>query len=336
MNRWIMSSALALGLSVGCSALPSSSSDAVDSEVATSVVSGAINTSSGSAIGYNDIRLQETRSRWARLVDDLKPISTAHAATWMCTGDILSPTFSGAPADPYTFTPVSCTIAWRNGKTSSSTWSSAFTLSYGASCDTHHAFIENQVGGCTLTRTTAMGGNTRTVTGPEGNSYAVSHDTNGAGTGWDASVQPAPSNSGVILTCAAGGCVSGLNVAISGSHLVGTLTPAGGAPLTWWNHTVSTGASGLTVTGAGTARVLDGSVTVQHNLAKYTATTKFNSVHYGDATCCFPTSGSVSTTFDTGPNAGKSESLQFSSVCGEATLTTASGATRSLVLQHCL
>jgi hypothetical protein len=52
--------------------------------------------------------------------------------------------------------------------------------------------------------------------------------------------------------------------------------------------------------------------------------------------CCFPTTGSVSTTFSGGALAGKTEPLVFSNVCGEATLTTVSGRTVPITLLHCL
>ena len=103
-----------------------------------------------------------------------------------------------------------------------------------------------------------------------------------------------------------------------------------------WDHTVSTAGDGIAVTGSGTGRVVNGSVTVQHNILKYTSTTTFDLAAYGEAGCCFPTSGSVGTTFSNGTNTGKTEKVSFSLVCGEATLTTASGATESLTLEHCL
>jgi hypothetical protein len=99
---------------------------------------------------------------------------------------------------------------------------------------------------------------------------------------------------------------------------------------------VSTAANGLTVSISGTNRTVSGSVNVQHNILKYTATTSFNAVGFSEPACCFPTTGSVSTTFVNGPHAGKSESLSFSSVCGEASLTTVNGKTIAVTLQHCL
>jgi hypothetical protein len=307
------------------------SSDGNDSAVATSVVSGALNISSGSAVGYNDTP-QLRRSPLERVLDAINPIATAWAATWTCSGDTLSPRYSGPGNDPYAFTPVSCTVAWGNGKSGSSKWSTTFTLNYGASCDPIHAELERQVAGCSITRTTSSGGNTRTITGPDGNSYAVTHDTNGAGSGWDATVSPAPSNGGVVATCGAGGCANGGTLVINGSHLTGMVSLGGGMPATLWDHTVSTGAGGLTLSGASGSRVVNGAVTVQHNLIKYTATATFNNVGWGEAGCCFPTTGSVTTTF----SGGKSESLSFSSICGEATLTTVNGKTVPITLQHCL
>ncbi|HVM65817.1 MAG TPA: hypothetical protein VMU14_13210 [Acidimicrobiales bacterium] len=301
------------------------------SEVATSVVSGAVNNSSTATLGWNAPTAPRV-SPWQRALDALSPITPAWAAQWSCSGGTLAPTFAGAGT--YTFTPLSCSITWRNGKTASSEWSSTFSLVYGASCDETHRWLENQAGGCSLTRTTAAGGNTRTVTGPNGNTSAVTHDTNGAGTGWDSSVSPAPTDAGVEATCASGGCTAGRTIVINGSHITGTLTKAGSSGKTKnWDHTVT---GDVTVTGSGVDRVVSGSVTVQHNLAKFTTTTVFTDVGYGQLGCCFPTSGTVTTTHDSGADQGKTESLAFTNVCGEATLTDATGATSSLTLEHCL
>jgi hypothetical protein len=332
-------SSLALGLVFGLSACGGigatndGASDGTDSAVATSVVSGAVSVQSGSAVGFNDAP-KFKRSPLERVLDAVNPIGTAFAATWTCSGDSLDPKYAGPGS--YQFTPVSCTVAWGNGKTGSSKWSGTFALDYGASCSATHPELEVQPAACSITRTTAQGGNTRTITGPDGNSYSVTHDTNGAGSGYDSSVSPAPSNGGVIATCGSSGCADGGNLVISGSHLTGMVSLADGLSATVWDHTVSSGAGGLTVTGAGTSRVVNGSVTVQHNLAKYTAQASFDNVGYGEAGCCFPTTGSVTTTFSSGSNAGKTESLAFSAICGAATLTKSDGKTVPIILQHCL
>jgi hypothetical protein len=193
--------------------------------------------------------------------------------------------------------------------------------------------MEKQVAACDLTRTTGTGGITRTITGPDGNTYAIGHDTNGAGTGWDSSVTPAPNDDGVVITCGSGGCSSTRTVVVNGSHLTGTVTIEGDSTKIW-DHTVT--ASDIAVTGAAGERLVSGTVTVQHNLLKYTSTTTFSGVGYGEPLCCFPTAGSVSTTYSKGTNAGKTETLEFSSVCGEGTLTDASGASAPITLQYCL
>jgi hypothetical protein len=299
--------------------------------VAVSAVSGALNNNSGTGIAWNPPVPKSTTVE--RALAFLSPVGTAYAATWTCTGDTLTPKFSGPGADPYSYTPDSCTISWVNGKTGSSSWSGPFTLSYGTSCDSIHALMEKQAAGCDLTRTTAAGGSTRTVTGPDGNSYAIAHDTNGAGTGWDSSVSPAPTSDGVVITCGSGGCTADRTLVINGSHLTGTVEVRG-VSQNIWDHTVT--ASGITVTGAAADRVVNGTVTVQHNLLKYTSTTTFTSVGYGEPGCCFPTTGSVSTTFSKGAETGKTETLTFSNICGEASLTDISGATDPLTLQFCL
>ena len=318
--------------------LPSSSSSGgstspTGSEVAVSVVSGSLNNNSGSGVALNTRGPKS--STLERALAFLNPIGTASAATWSCSGDTLSPAFTGPGADPYSFTPASCSVTWANGKSDSSTWSGPFTLNYGAECDSTHPFMEKQAAGCELTRTTGAGGDTRTLTGPLGNSYAIDHDTNGAGTGWDPTVTPVPNDSGVEITCAAGGCSSGRSLVINGSHLTGTVT-IGGSATKIWDHTIVSGDGGLTVTGAGADRVVSGTVIVEHNLIKAVSTTTFSSVGYAEPLCCFPTTGSVSTTFSKGSSVGKTESIAFSSVCGEATLTEANGTTVSLTFQHCL
>ena len=144
-----------------------------------------------------------------------------------------------------------------------------------------------------MTRTTAAGGNLRTLTGPQGNAYAVNHSTYGLGT-WDASVSPVPTNGGVIITCGSNGCAGyngGHTLVISSSHISGTVDAV---PL--YDHTVSTGSTGLTMRGSGVNRVVNGSVRVQDNLAQFTSTTTFKSVGYGIANCCFSSTGIVTMT----------------------------------------
>lgn len=313
----------------GC---PSKGMDEVSgSEVAVSAVSGAINnTETQSPLGFNTLP-RERKTTAGLIWDQINPVRPAWAATWTCSGGVLSPAWSGPAGNPYTYTPVSCSMTWDVGKTASAVWSDSFILSYGASCDSTSPFMENQAANCTLTRTTTTNGNTRTLTGARGNTYAITHNTFGAGTGWDSSVAPAPTNDGVMLGCAPSGCSASLTLVISGSHISGTINSE-----RFWDHTVSTGPGGITVTGTRRSRVVTGTVFVQHNLAHFTSQTTFNDVAYGDTACCYPTSGSVTTIFSSGPNKSKSESLSFTPICGDATLTRADGSTTTLSLEQCL
>lgn len=337
-SRSSSSIALCFGLvvTVGCGSSNSDSDDGAGSEIATSVVSGALNNSAGSAVSFNELSRPKAKTGVDWLLDKLNPVGTAWAATWTCSGGSLNPAFAGP--GPYSFTPLSCEVTWGNNKTASSVWSGAFNLNYGTSCDSTHEFILNQGANCELTRTTDASGNTRTLTGPDGNSYSVTHNTNGSTTGWDSSVTPAPNNNGVIVGCGASGCTSSLTLSINGSHLTGTVTPSGGTASKWWDHTVSTAPDGVNVTVNSTGLVVSGTVVVQHNLAKFTSTTVFNNVQYSGANCCFPSAGSVSTTFSQGPHQGKTESLTFGTRagCGEATLTRTDGSQVAFTLEHCI
>jgi hypothetical protein len=318
-----------------CSAAKPTSTDLSPSgsEVAVSVVSGALNNNSGSGVAWNP--QPPKSSAMDRALAFLNPIGTAYAASWSCSGDTLSPTFDGSAGHPYAFTPASCSVTWGNGLTASSDWSGPFTLVYSGSCDATHPFMELQAGGCELTRTSGASGDRRTITGPDGNSYAIDHDTNGAGTGWDPTVTPVPNDSGVQVTCGAGGCASSRTLMINGSHLTGTVT-VGGVETTIWDHTVTSGGDGITVSGAGADRTVSGTVIVQHNLLRYVSTTTFESVGYGEPLCCFPTRGSVTTTFSSGANVGKTESIAFTAACGEAMLTKPDGQSVALTFEHCL
>lgn len=316
---------LMAGTQFGCGA--GTGSDGTASEVAVSMVSGALNNTEGSAVSLNEhvLHQKSTIDRLQDLLDFMNPIGIAWGAMWSCAGGTLMPAFDG-PGN-YAFTPLSCTITWRNGKSASSKWSSTFTMVYGDSCDSVHPLLDHQVAKCSLTRTTSSDGNTRTLTGPNGNYYSVTHNTNGADTGWDSTVNPAPSNDGVEVACGVNDCTS-KTLLVNGSHLTGTIDGK-----KWWDHTVT---GNVAVAHTDIGRVVSGTVTVQHNLARFTSITTFNDVGYGSAGCCFPTTGSTTTTFKNGADKEKTETLTFGATCGEATLTDSDGNESAFTLKHCI
>jgi hypothetical protein len=74
-----------------------------------------------------------------------------------------------------------------------------------------------------------------------------------------------------------------------------------------------------------------GTVVLQHNLAKYTATSSVN-LNYTSG-CVHPSSGSITTTFS-GTQTG-TETLNFNlSTCGQASLIGTGGSTSTVTLGH--
>jgi len=104
---------------------------------------------------------------------------------------------------------------------------------------------------------------------------------------------------------------------------------------TWYNHSILTPNPGLSVTGtrAGANRVVNGTLTLFHNIARYKADHTFNAVTWGSSSCCYPTSGSITTNL-TGSKTG-SVTLGFTSTCGQATFTDTTAASSTVTLTQC-
>jgi hypothetical protein len=93
--------------------------------------------------------------------------------------------------------------------------------------------------------------------------------------------------------------------------------------------------TGVTVEGERSAgnRVANGDITLYQNTASYMAQNTLNNVAWGQAGCCFPTSGSVSTVYS-GTRTGSSL-LSFSSTCGSASFMDVDGAVSDVTLTQC-
>lgn len=294
----------------------------VASEVAVSIVSGGVNGAQTNVAALENLRAPEAFSmpEW---------ISSAEASNYNCTTGAFTPATYTA-AGTYTFAPGVCSVIYGNNKTASTSWNGVWTYNYGASCTGTGFLPKFQVNNCVITRTSPAAGISRSIIGPDLLSYAVTHNTNGHGTGWDNSITTA--NAGETLTCNNAACTT-QTLVISGSHLTATV-----ANQKLWDHTVTTN-PGLTITtNAFNEYTVSGTVMVQHNIAKIESTSTFNNVVYGgvNGDCCFPTSGSVVTTYNAGSKKGESETMTFSSTCGEATLTTTGGNSISYPLLHCI
>jgi hypothetical protein len=129
------------------------------------------------------------------------------------------------------------------------------------------------------------------------------------------------------------GSISGL--AINGIALKAS-TASG---VTLYRHVLTTsaadGGTALTLSGGN----VSGTVITYHQLAKVKATSVINVGM--SAGCCTPTSGTVTTTFNTSASgalakySGATETLTFTG-CGTATYTGPEGYTGNVSLTHCL
>lgn len=101
---------------------------------------------------------------------------------------------------------------------------------------------------------------------------------------------------------------------------------------TWFEHILNSDVSFTGTKSAGT-RAMSGTVNVWHEVAEYKAANTFTAVTWGSASCCYPTSGSISTVL-TGSVTG-TMSMAFSSTCGEVTVTGTDASTSTVNLTQC-
>jgi hypothetical protein len=128
------------------------------------------------------------------------------------------------------------------------------------------------------------------------------------------------------MTCAANARC--FNIVANGLHK----TFKGPRGRVWFEHIVD---SDLTFTGSrsGGNRVMAGTATVWHELAQHKSVTTFAAVTWGDSTCCYPTSGSVSTVL-TGGLTG-TMTMAFTNTCGEVTVTNTDASQSTTTLSQC-
>ena len=317
-----------------CKGNTSNTSDSASSQIAAGAVGGSSNDgANGGTYASNAAFPKPTFAQKLENAFNLLPL--AHAFTFTCTASSISPS-SYTANQSYVWTPASCSLAFKNGKSTSTAFTGTYTLNYNAACMGSGFGLATQSSGCVRTRTTTgSSGVVRTLTGVDGNSLSLTNDTT-VPSGYDTSV--VTSAGGNITTCTAGNCAT-RTIAISGSHASLSLTPSGGTATTLWDHTYSTLSSDpIAITGTGTTKVVNsGTIVVQHNIAKFTSTAKVTTpLAFTISDCCFPASGVITSTFTGGTFAAKTETLTFTSSCGEATLIDSSGASSSVTLQHCL
>lgn len=97
--------------------------------------------------------------------------------------------------------------------------------------------------------------------------------------------------------------------------------------------------------GTNNIHTVSGKLFMQHNLASMTATATFSGVLHtigGSSACCFPTSGTIVTSFTGGLNVGLQETMTFTSAtCASSTpglvqFIDVNGNSSTKTLTHCL
>lgn len=268
----------------------------------------AVGSAAGSAEGATTLQLQSELADEFQQMDylDSKSINPHPSAACSLSAARSSCNVVSGSSSYYTLTWGGCSLGTG---TMSGTWTEVFN---NGSC----SMASNSN---VITRTTTGA----VFTGALGQTFTT--DTNG-GVTYDGTSML---STGVILANAASG--SDRYVSINSIHRV--LRGPGGAK--WFDYFIST-PTAITVTGARATNnrtVSSGTLNIYHNMARYTASHSFSNVVWGDSTCCYPTSGTITSTF-TGAVTG-STTMTFSSTCGSASFTDTSSATSAVTLTQC-
>lgn len=156
-------------------------------------------------------------------------------------------------------------------------------------------------------------------------------------TAWDSTTFPSASTGTRIQRVTSGGatalaCGAGASachhVTVNGEETI----LKGRRGLTLFDH-IMTADFYTKGTRVGGNLVIDGTSTIWHQVARYKAVNTMSAVTWGDAGCCYPTSGTISGTV-TGSVIGN-VSIAFTSTCGGATYTDTTGATSTITLNQC-
>jgi hypothetical protein len=291
---------ISLFLIISCSKTPTTSTETVVSDTTSDVPQSAMSAANSSA--------SSTEGGSVGFMQDpvfVDPSDALMSVTNACSL-LTTSSCSGSTA---TIAWAGCTINGGKG-TLTGGWTEVFSGAAAGACT--RPLANSGV----ITRTTSGS----TITQLNG-SY-ITTDTNG-GTAWDSTSIP---STGETITNNGSGTRTIVN---HGIHKIRKSAKG----VTVFDHFITS--TGMTVTGdrATHTRVLTGTQNLYHNVLKYTAANTFNSVTYGDSTCCFPTSGSISSVL-TGSKTG-TIAMTFSTTCGTASFTDTDGSITTTTLTHC-
>jgi hypothetical protein len=311
-----------LGLlpAVGCNSDGGGSdvSDGTGSEIASAAMGGIVGTSEGSVSAKRNM---EKPNFLAKLKRGLNPISTGWAVPgcdWptlitSCNANAETISFDGCSSsnDRAILIQGSETLFWTgNGCCTSKPLT--------ASSETPCSFIR---------RTVNKFGESDPLIRSVG-AHSITLDTEGSSGHFE------QKSGGFSVGCQGSGtnatCDGQRQITIQGAHYTGRSGRAS------WDHTVSTDLP-LVVQGHDSSRkVLSGKVRVQHNLAHYVSVTVIEAPLTYQDSCCFPTGGTVTTSFSGGALDGKSEKLTYGPGCGNAQLENSDHKQSGFELHHCL
>ena len=316
-----LSASVRLGLAIalaiimnGCGKTAPGVFDGSDTQVAGSALTGAVNSgdSSSSLAFFQDnprshplltalrgvLREVWIQNAWGAVCPSLATLSCSTNVMTQFLGGCnptLDPTASWSGTVTYTFHDST------TGATACSNVAGGGLVSMGATND----FIATY--GAGITRTAAS-------------SFSVALDSGSSGFSVSRS-------GGTQVICGATNCSASRSVNILGVHRV-LFDPSGGKV---YDHTIST-STPLTISGFGTAKTVaaGGVIQMQHNLARYVATTTVMQTLTFSSGCCFPTGGEIQTTFFGGGKAGSTETIDFTGTCGAVAVNG-----NAVTLAHC-
>jgi hypothetical protein len=306
-------------LLTNCKESSDEASTGVETEVAIAAISGTSNSSEARLSDNADFR--QKKSFLAHLQGVLSPIPNA----WAVPSCSWSSLITGCSSNSSTITFDGCSDSSDHAISIKGSLTLAWT---GVGCCTSNPLNASSIIPCTFTRRTlGADGSTDPVIHALG-SHSVTLNTE------DNSGYNEAKTGGFTVTCqgAEGNntCDGQRQIVINGAHYVGQSGRGD------WDHTVST-ENPLIVQGHGeNRRTLSGSISVQNNLLKYTSVTTITSTLTHSSNCCYPTGGTVSTTFSGGTLDGQTESMKFGPGCGTVTLNDTKQQKTGLTLHHCL
>lgn len=303
---------------MGCNQNSDSSggSDGTGSEVATTAISGNSNSSEGTTLSAN--RQPSWREKLQRNLTLVRSSWAVPSCNWGnlnsgCAGssETISYNRCSTVLDPAISIQGSETLQWNN-----------------SSCCTTNPLSASSTTPCSFTlRTVNANGESSPLILSIG-SNAVSRDTE------EPSGFAEPKSGGSSVVCQGtendSTCGAQREITILGAHYSGKVASA------QWDHTVSTDSPLVVQGSASNRKILSGTIRVQHNLAKMVSVTQVTTPLTHSSGCCFPTGGSVTTTFSGGSLDGKTETLTYGPKCGQATLDNSEQKISGLTLHHCL